>query len=143
MGMRAACLNHVLVAFELSTQHSVLSTRLKVFIMAAPSPCPSVSRLQRLLTGAPVAEEHTGLLEHLAACTICQEKLDKLAGADPAFLNTVTTSRFNVYAEEAPLRRVLDALDKDATATTVYQPHGQLEWWQSLLRPVGPLETPG
>jgi serine/threonine protein kinase len=111
--------------------------------MPALSSCPTASSLQRLLTGEPVADQHTELLDHLATCPVCRERLDKLAGADPVLLNAATASRLNVYAEEAPLRRVLDALGKDDSLATLHYPHGQIEWWQSLLRPVGPLETPG
>jgi WD40 repeat protein len=107
--------------------------------------------LQRLLNdGVPLtadsqrhpADENAALMDHLATCAACRETLDRLAGADPVLLDAATVSWQNVYAEEAPLRRVLDALGKDANLTTLCYPHGQIEWWQSLLRPVGPLETP-
>jgi hypothetical protein len=100
--------------------------------MAALTSCPSASRLQQLLTGTPAEEEHTLLLDHLATCVVCQDKLDQLAGADPALLSAATASRLNVYAQEPPLRRVLDALGNSSGLTTLYLPHGKLEWWQSL-----------
>ena len=55
--------------------------------MTAPSFCPTADRLRHLLTEAPPAAEQAELIGHLDGCPACQQTLERLAGADPAFLS--------------------------------------------------------
>lgn len=102
--------------------------------MIAPSSCPPVSRLERLLAGmepngempvppgaTPIApEEQAQLVCHLDRCTACQSRLDELAGADPALLEAARALRANNFVHEQTLRRVLDAVGSNVNLLTQY-----------------------
>ena len=89
--------------------------------MAAISSCPSESRLRRLLT-ASSSDDQEALVHHLDHCETCRHTLEKLTGATPALLNAAGASRQHAYAEEAPLRRMLDDLASDARLMTRRRP---------------------
>jgi eukaryotic-like serine/threonine-protein kinase len=84
------------------------------------SSCPSVSRLERLLTGASAAEEQAQLIQHLDLCAVCQRRLEDLAGADPALLEAARALRGNTFVNEDSLRRLLDEVGSNANLRTQY-----------------------
>ena len=110
--------------------------------MAAISSCPSESRLRRLLT-ASSADDQEALVHHLDHCEACRRTLEKLTGATPALLNAAGASRRHAYAEEAPLRRVLDELASDARLMTRRRPDGAPTAGEQTPRPAAPLEALG
>ncbi len=77
--------------------------------MAALPPCPPESRLRQLLFGPPTADQ-AELVHHLDHCADCRRTLERLTGATPALLEAAGAVRRHAYAEEAPLRRLLDDL---------------------------------
>jgi serine/threonine protein kinase len=98
-----------------------------LFIMVAPSTCPSASSLERLLAATPSSgelpvpsDEQTQLVLHLDHCTVCQRRLDDLAGANPALLEAARALRGNSFVNEAPLRRVIDELGNSVNLLTQY-----------------------
>jgi serine/threonine protein kinase len=88
--------------------------------MAAPSPCPSVGQLRLLLAGEVAGSDESRLTTHLDWCDSCRQRLEELAGIDPTLLDAA--HRRNGYAEELPLRRVLQVLAGNPDLTTVQRP---------------------
>jgi serine/threonine-protein kinase len=97
--------------------------------------CPSADRLQQLLTEESPAAGQAALIAHLDRCTDCQRTLETLAGANPALLRAASALERTTYVAEAPLRRVLDDLERDANLTIQSRPYHRTAWVRSLLRP--------
>ena len=104
--------------------------------MATLSPCPPAERLRQLLAGDPPNAEQAELIAHLDDCPACQHALEALAGADPALLRVAHSLQRSRYTEEAPLRRVLDHLERDATLSRLCASQAGTPALHSLLRPV-------
>jgi serine/threonine protein kinase len=111
--------------------------------MAVPSPCLSALDLQHLLQGTLPATEQGEMIAHLGECGPCQRKLEELAGASPALLSAVGSIRCAPYAEEAPLRHILDHLKSDTTLTVAAPPDDRAELVRSLLQPVDAVQVLG
>ncbi len=111
--------------------------------MTVPGSCPSTARLQQLLADALDQAEHTELIAHLGECAACQRALEQLAGADPALLSAARSQQHAAYAEEGPLRRVLDDLNTDVNLTLVHRPPHRTALLQAFLRPAASLEALG
>jgi serine/threonine protein kinase len=103
--------------------------------------------LRQLLAQTGPAAEHAELIAHLDACAACQGALDQLAGAEPPLLAAAGALLTTAYADEAPLRRVLDGLKSNTDLTILYRPRDQAAWVPSGRRPVespedlGPFEN--
>ncbi|HEY7157797.1 MAG TPA: serine/threonine-protein kinase [Gemmataceae bacterium] len=109
--------------------------------MTVLSSCPSASGLRQLLAEKPAPGDQTALLHHLESCATCRQRLDNLAGADPALLEAVRALRRDTYTQELPLRRVLDDVANNANLITLYRTRDGEAW-----RPASPLlvlEPPG
>jgi WD40 repeat protein len=87
--------------------------------MAAPSTCPPASRLQRLLSETPAADQ-ADLIAHLDHCVACRQELDRLAGVKPTLLDAASALSGQVHAAEPSLRRVLRDLENDRNLITLY-----------------------
>jgi serine/threonine-protein kinase len=111
--------------------------------MSIPSACPSPDRLQLLLSGESNPAEQTTLVAHLDECPACQRTLEQLAGAEPALLGAASALLHNTFVEESPLRRVLNDLRDDSTATIVQRPLDRSSWVKTFLKPVTSLEAIG
>src|SRR5581483_5037557 len=108
--------------------------------MTALPSCPPVDRLEQLLRET---EPPPDLIAHLDACAICQERLEKLTGADPALLNAARHLCQTSFAEEAPLRRMLEDLEADATLNVLYRPQHRAAFMRTLLQPAESLGVLG
>src|SRR2546423_14969279 len=111
--------------------------------MPTTSSCPPAERLRQLLTGPPPEADQAELIAHLDGCAACQQTLEKLAGANPALLSAARAVQRTLYAEEAPLRHVLDDLGSNENLTVLYPTPNRSAWVQSLLRPAKALEALG
>jgi serine/threonine protein kinase len=102
--------------------------------------------LQQLLVETPASTEQVELIVHLDHCAACRKLLEQLTDADPRVLEAAGAVRQDTYAQEAPLRRLVDSLGANADLITLYRPQERIAWGQSLLRPaasaesIGPLE---
>src|SRR5689334_20778922 len=102
--------------------------------MATLSPCPPAERLRQLLAGDPPTADQAELIAHLGDCPSCQQALEDLAGADPALLRVAHSLQRTRYTDEAPLRRVLDHLGRDATLSRLCASQAGAPGLPSLLR---------
>jgi WD40 repeat protein/serine/threonine protein kinase len=74
--------------------------------------------LQQLLAGALQGAEQSELMAHLEGCGPCQRALEELAGG-AAGLKAATVLRQTPYAQETPLRRVLDHFKTEVPLTVL------------------------
>jgi serine/threonine protein kinase len=91
--------------------------------------------LRQLLAGESADSEHTELIAHLDHCAACQRTLERLAGANPAFLSAAGALQRTAFTEEPTLLRVLDDLKDDTQQTLPYRSQNRLTWVRSLLEP--------
>ncbi len=105
--------------------------------------CPPTDFLRRLLGDAVPAPEQAGLIAHLDACSSCQEKLEKLAGADSAWLDAARDLCRTSYLEEEPLRRMLEHLETDVTLNFHHRPGQRAARVRTLLQPAESLAILG
>jgi serine/threonine protein kinase len=99
--------------------------------------------LRRLLTDAAPAADQAALLRHLEHCAACRQKLDGLAGVDPALLEAARALRHNHFQDETPLRNVLDCLGNDPKLLTLYRSHDGDEWSPGPTPPAASLDLLG
>ncbi len=111
--------------------------------MPSPTSCPSTERLETLLTGEADSADQATLIAHLDSCALCQQTIEQLAHADPFLLSAASALLRNTYVEEQPLRRVLNELSADATATLLVPPPDRSSWIRSFLKPAAALESLG
>jgi WD40 repeat protein/tRNA A-37 threonylcarbamoyl transferase component Bud32 len=101
--------------------------------MTAPLSCPDPDRLRQMLADNLPPAEQAELVAHLDGCSLCQQRLEDLAGANPVLLEAARTLADAGPVREAGLQRILDHLKSDSNPTTLYAPPNRTAWVQSLL----------
>src|SRR5262249_6349035 len=70
--------------------------------MVGPIECPEVSEFRKVLTGAASSEEAKRLQDHLAQCSLCQQRLEALGASGDSQERALLGSAQSAWASEPP-----------------------------------------